>query len=48
MKEYVKETTGSLQTSKVQSLTLCKIEGVKAQLIEHILINNTTLKELGE
>ena len=45
MKYYVKEIKDSLQRNKrLQSLTLCKI---KMQLIEQILVDNTTLRELN-
>ena len=48
MQHYVKDITVSLQrTSSLQSLTLCKIGKIGVELIESILVNNTTLKELN-
>ena len=48
MEEYVTDMTDSLQRNSVlESLTLCKIGRSGIQLIESILVDNITLKELN-
>ena len=48
MEEYTKELTDSLQTNEtLQSLTLYKIGQIGVQLIQDVLGNNTTIKELN-
>ena len=48
MEKYIKDITDSLQKNlKLKSLTLCKIGSIGTQLIESILVNNTTLKQLN-
>ena len=48
MKEYAVEITDALRhNSTLESLTLCKIGRIGMGLIENILNNNTTLKEVN-
>ena len=48
MDEYVINIADSLQSnSKLKTLTLCKMGSVGIRVIEGVLVNNTTLKELN-
>ena len=48
MKEYAKDIAESLQRNlRLKSLTLCKIGSTVTQLIESILVDNKSLKELN-
>ena len=48
MDEYVKDIADSLQSnSKLELLTLCKMGSTGIHVIESILVDNTTLKELN-
>ena len=48
MREYVRDLAGNLQNNvMLESLTLCKIGKTGVKLIEAILVDNATLKELN-